>query len=343
MRRAALFVVLPIMANAANYSAERLAPSGIEIVRLADAAHKTEVAIATSLGNMAYSMRVNGKEIFYFPFPGLQELKAKPSLAGIPFLWPWANRIDQDAYWVNGKKYLLNAELANYRYDPNHKPIHGLLAFSPDWQVVSVEADGQSARVTSRLEFWKHAPLMAQFPFAHTVEITYRLQNGILEVETVLHNQGVEAMPVALGYHPYFQLHDAPRDQWAVHLAARDQYVLSNVLIPTGERRPVRYSDPQPLAGVQLDDVFGSLVRSDDGRAHFSVEGKQEKISVNYGPKYTVAVVYAPAGRNFICFEPMAAVTNAFNLAHAGIYKELQSVAPGAEWRESFWVAPAGF
>ena len=49
-------------------------------------------------------------------------------------------------------------------------------------------------------------------------------------------------MPVALGYHPYFQLHDAPRDQWKVHLAAREQYVLSDVLIPTGECGPIEFT-----------------------------------------------------------------------------------------------------
>ena len=35
----------------------------------------------------------------------------------------------------------------------------------------------------------------------------------------------------------------------------------------------------------------------------------------------------------------MAAITNAFNLAHAGVYKELQSVPPGATWKESFWLS----
>jgi aldose 1-epimerase len=73
------------------------------------------------------------------------------------------------------------------------------------------------------------------------------------------------------------------------------------------------------------------------------VEGKKERITVTYGPKYPVAVVYAPPGREFICFEPMAAITNAFNLAHTGVYKELQSIAPGGQWKESFWVTPTGF
>jgi aldose 1-epimerase len=286
---------------------------------------------------------VNGKNILYLPVENVAELKAKPSLCGIPFLWPWANRIDQDAYWVNGKKYLLNPELNNLRRDGNQKPIHGLLAFTPEWKVLYVEGGEKSAAVTSRLEFARYPALMAQFPFAHTVEMTYRLANGVLEVETVVHNQSTEPLPVVLGYHPYFRLHDSPRDQWKVHLAARDQYMLSNILIPTGETKPQQFSDPQPLAGAQLDTVFGGLVRDEDGRARFSVEGKQEKIQVIYGPKYKVAVVYAPPGKEFICFEPMSAITNGFNLAHAGIYKELQSVPPGGAWKESFWVAPTGF
>jgi aldose 1-epimerase len=128
-----------------------------------------------------------------------------------------------------------------------------------------------------------------------------------------------------------------------VHLAARDHMVLNNFLIPTGETFPIEFSDPYPLRESQLDDVFTNLVRGPDDRAHFWVEGKKERITVVYGPKYTVAVAYAPPGRDFICFEPMSAVTNAFNLAHSGAYKDLQSVAPGGTWKESFWIAPTGF
>ncbi len=47
--------------------------------------------------------------------------------------------------------------------------------------------------------------------------------------------------------------------------------------------------------------------------------------------------------RNFICVEPMAGVTDATNLAHKGLYGELQSIPPGGTWRESFWVKPSGF
>jgi aldose 1-epimerase len=218
-----------------------------------------------------------------------------------------------------------------------------LLNFSPAWRLEDARADDESAYATSRLEFWKRPTMMAQFPFAHTIAMTYRLSGGVLEVETALENLSEARLPVAIGYHPYFQLHDAPRDEWAANLAARSHVVLDDLLIPTGQRQLVSLAAPHRLSSGQLDDVFTDLARGPDGRAEFAVQGRRQRISVTYGPKYQVAVVFAPQGWDFICFEPMAAVTNAFNLAHAGRYPELQTVPPGGVWRESFWITPSGF
>ena len=342
MKSLALTLLIPFMTQAANYTAQKIVVDGFDVLRLTDAAHKTEVSIAPAFGNNAYEMKVNGKNAFWTPF-GLKELMRNPAFVGNPFLAPWANRLDQDAFYANGKKYLINPNLENFRRDGNRLPIHGLLAYWPEWKLAALEADAVSARATCRLEFWKYPGLMAQFPFAHTIEMTYRLQDGVLEVETVVENHSVEPMPVSLGYHPYFQIHDAPRDAWKVHLAAKEHVLLSNLLVPTGERKPVALPDPVSLSGTQLDDVFTNLVRGTDGRSEFWVEGKQERITVIYGPKYSVAVVYAPPGKGFICFEPMAALTNAMNLAHAGGYQELQSIAPGGKWWESFWIKVSGF
>ena len=325
--------------QAANYSAQKTAADGFEVIRLSDSAHRTEVSIIPSIGNIAYDMKVNGQPVLWSPYKSLTEFKAKPTLLGVPFLAPWANRLDQDAFYANGKKYLLNPGLGNFRYDGNHLPIHGLLNYASEWQVTRVHADGNAAEVTSRLEFWKYPGFMAQFPFAHTLEMTYRLSNGTLEVKTSIHNLSAEPMPVSVAFHPYYRITDAPRDEWQVHLAAKTRYPLSAKLTPTGETKPIDLPDPLPLAGRQLDDVFGGLVAGDE----FSVSGKAQKISIKFGPKYTVAVVYAPPGRGFICFEPMSGVTNAFNLNHAGLYPELQSIAPGQTWVESFWIRPSGF
>jgi aldose 1-epimerase len=51
----------------------------------------------------------------------------------------------------------------------------------------------------------------------------------------------------------------------------------------------------------------------------------------------------APTAKGFVAFEPMAAITNALNLAHRGAYKELQSIPPGGSWEESFWITTKGY
>lgn len=331
------------MSLAANYSAEKLPQDGIEIVRLTDAARKTQVSILSSIGNNAYEMKVNGVNVIWFPSASVADFKAKPTFAGNPFLAPWANRLDHDGFHANGKHYTTNRGLNNYRLDGFKHPIHGVLAYSPHWKVVSLRGGEDRAEVTSRLEFWRYPDYMAQFPFAHTIDMTYRLANGVLEVETAIENHSVDPMPVSVGYHPYFKISDAPRDAWKVRLPVREQFVLSSELLPTGETKPVSHPNPLTLAGVALDDVFGGLAPGPDGRTEFSVEGAKQKISVLYGPKYPVAVVYAPPGRDFLCFEPMTAPTNALNLHHAGKYNALQSIPPGGRWKESFWIQTSGF
>jgi aldose 1-epimerase len=336
-------VLIPAMAQASNYSAERANIDGIDVIRLKDAAHKIEVSIVPSLGNNAYEIKVNGKHILWSPYRNLKELQDKPVQIGNPLLAPWANRIDGDAYWANGKKYLLNPELKNFRYDNNHKPIHGLVVYAKEWKVTSIRADSRSASVTSRLEFWRRPDWMAQFPFAHNIEMTYRLKDGALEVETAVENLSTEPMPLSLGYHTYYRIDDSPRDDWKLHVPARDHVEVSETLIPTGETKPAILSDPQPLRGFRLDDGFSNLIRDSAGQAEFWVQGQNQKIRVIFGPKYYVATVFAPPGRDFVCFEPMVGITNAFNLAQAGIYKELQSIAPGGSWKESFWIVPEGY
>ena len=118
--------------------------------------------------------------------------------------------------------------------------------------------------------------------------------------------------------------------------------VTDNRLVPTGEMKPMDLPDPTPLKDRPLDNGYTDLIRDSQGRAVFYVEGRGEKIEVTYGPKWTVAVVWSPVKQNYICFEPMAGITNAPNLAHDGKYPQLQTVAPGASWRESFWVRASG-
>jgi len=321
-------------------TAREMEDHGVSIVRLADPARGLEVNIAPSIGNRAFEMLAGGKNILHFPLDDVSRLKGDRHLSGIPFLAPWANRMP-GGFWANGKRYLFNMGLDSIRPDQNGTPIHGLLTSSPFWEVVDLGADTASAHVTSRLQFWKHPDLMANWPFAHEYEMTHRLAAGALEVSVTVANLSAEPMPVAVGFHPYFQLPDVPIGEAVVHLPARLHVETDSRLIATGETTPVAFEDTLSLRDHHFDDGYTGLERDAAGHAVFYAEGHGKRIEVAFGPKYRVGIVYAPPGQNYICFEPMSTVTNGVNLAHEGKCPELQTVAPGGRWQESFWVRPS--
>lgn len=309
------------------------------MVHLVDRAAGVTVSVAPTLGNRAYEMLVHGQNILYFP--GL----ASPQAAGlnaVPFLAPWANRLDEQGFWANGKHYAFDMALGNVR---GATPLHGLLTAAKGWRVTDASADAQSAHVTSRFEFWRYPDLMAQWPFAHEYEMTYRLSGGTLEVAISVTNLSTESMPVVLGFHPYFRIPDVPRDEWKGRVPARQHVVADQRLIPTGEMQPTNLADPFDLKGLTLDDGYTDLIRDAQGLAHFSIEARGKKVEVLFGKEYKVGLVWEPNGQpaEFICFEPMTAITNAVNLEHAGKYSGVPKVAPGAKWSESFWIRSTGF
>jgi len=106
--------------------------------------------------------------------------------------------------------------------------------------------------------------------------------------------------------------------------------------------KAISFTNPVSLRDHRFDDGFTDLTHDSSGRAIFSVEGRGKKIEVAYGPKYPVAVVYAPPGQEYICFEPMSTLTNGINLAHEGKYSVLQTVRPDQKWEESFWIRTQG-
>src|SRR5947207_16000121 len=113
MQRAAAALALIILttpaapATAAQYSVRR----HDDVIQLEDAASRIVVSIAPSAGNLVFEMKVNGNDILRFPYASLDEFKRRPGLSGIPFLAPWANRLDEQAFYANGRKYAFDMEL----------------------------------------------------------------------------------------------------------------------------------------------------------------------------------------------------------------------------------------
>lgn len=337
-------LLLPLAAFAKNYKAERTTDHGVDVVRLTDESHGIEVTIVPSIGNRAIQMKVHGKDIVYFQNTDAGDFKAHPAMSSVPFLAPWADLLDEQGFWANGKHYRFNMDLGNVQ---GQMPGHGFLMTTPLWQVTEVAADRHSASVTSRLDFWKYPDMMAQWPFAQEYEMTYRLANGELEVKLAVTNLSTESTPIVLGFHPYLQIPDIPRDEWTAHIPARIHVIPGEDNIPSGEMRRMDLPDPYPLKGNKLDEGFTDLVRDEQGRAHFNIKSGEKIVEVLMGPKYTVATIWLPSApdgtpRPFICFEPLATIIDGLNLAHAGKLNGLQMLPHGQKWVESFWIRSSG-
>jgi aldose 1-epimerase len=327
-------------ASAQPYSARR---NG-DIVQLRDERAQTIVSIVPSVGNIAFEMNVKGQNILYWPYGSIDDFKARPAMSGIPFLGPWADRLDQPAFFANGRRFAFDMQLGNVRGD---MPIHGFVTTTDRWRVVETKAGTDAAWVTSRLDFYRQPLWMKQWPFAHTIAITHRLHDGVLDVETAVVNMSAEPMPIAIGFHPYFQLTDSSRDAWKLSVGARTHWLLTADKMPSGETEPIERLFPTPQAAslgeYSLDDVFTDLVRDERGWATIAVAGTAQRLDIGLGPNYRAVTIWSPKDRPFICIEPTAGIIDALNLAARGLYKELQSVEPGGTWRERFSIKASGF
>jgi aldose 1-epimerase len=385
-----------------------------EVIELADTTGQMSVSVVWSLSN-AWRIQVKGQNLVRTS-ASLEDFIARPGLNGMPLLAPFANRLDDTAFYANGKKYNFDLEQGNVR---GPIPSTGFVNGTKDWKLVEFKADEKSAWVTCRLDFYKNPLFMKQFPFAHTITMTYRVSDGTLEVNTRLDNLSNEAMPVAIGFHPIYELPDGNRDDWTVSLDAKTHWIEIPQRLPTGETQPIENFFGSARTAIQLkkyaliDDVFTDLIRDANGRATMTLMYNGKELREVLGPKFKTVLAWstplaatggggggragqgggagraggqagapggggratgappvpsgpfpvdpaqgvkvapaampraegapAPAGKGFIAFEPMVAITNALNLSQKGVYQDLQSIPPGGSWAESFWVTTKGY
>ena len=282
---------------AAPVSAQRYtAKKDGDVVALADRTGKMNVEVVTSLGK-AWKIQVNGQNLVRTS-ASLEAFVANSGLNGMPLLAPFANRLDDTAFYANGKKYNFDLELGNVR---GPIPSTGYVNGSKAWQLVDFKADGKSAWVTCRLDFYKIPEFIKQFPFAHTITLTYRVQDGALEVHTRLDNVSSEPMPVVIGFHPIYELPDGNRNDWTVSVDAKTHWIDIPQRLPTGETQPIEnfFSADKSRTEIHLknyaliDDVFTDLIRDANGRATMRLMYNGKELLETLGPKYKTVLLWS--------------------------------------------------
>lgn len=233
---------------------------------------------------------------------GLDAYVSAGKTMGIPLLYPWANRLSAKTYDVDGETVTLAPDAYGVRTDDNGLPIHGLLAAYPGWRT----RQDSEQKLTAELDFGAHEELHASFPFPHRIELAVELSDRTLRVTTTVTATADKAVPLVYGYHPYLQLPDVARPQWQIETPTMRHLMLDDTGIPTGETAE-RPATAEPLGDTVFDDGFDKVAEG----AVFAVSGGRRRLEVRFERGYPAAQMFAPAGETVICFEPMAAPTDA--------------------------------
>ncbi|MBX9617136.1 MAG: aldose 1-epimerase [Caulobacteraceae bacterium] len=222
-------------------------------------------------------------------------------------LVPWANRIAAARFAWEG----LTVELEP---TPGFAPhaLHGTGWHRP-WGVAA--ADGASAVLTLEQP-------RSDWPWAWTAEQRFTLDGAGLSIGLSVTNADQRPMPAGLGLHPYFVRRPGTR----VSFEASGVWTVDEALIPVDLAEPDAVFDwcdgPDVEAAPFVDHAYAGW----DGVARLT--DADRTVTLRGSANASVLHVFAPAGGDFVCLEPVTHPPDALN-APAGEETGLVRLEPG--------------
>ena len=218
-------------------------------------------------------------------------------------LSPFVCRIPGGKYSVNGKKY----EVQKKFYDGS--AIHGLLA-NRKFEVVDSIITEDSAKVTGSYEYINEDP---GYPFHYRCDVTYILKEPQhLLISTAVTNLGDTTIPMADGWHPYFQL-GSKVDDCVLQFNSSTMLEFDDRLVPTGNKIPfTNFMHPTALGPLRLDNCF-ELHDNHDSACCTLKDPSGRTLSIYSDSKYPFLQIYIPDHRNSIALENLSGAPDCFN------------------------------
>ena len=163
------------------------------------------------------------------------------------------------------------------------------------------------------------------FPFSFKATVIYTLHNeqGLSFVFSVS-NTGDRAVPVGLGWHPYFKISEKV-DDCRLKLPDLSMVEIDAQMIPTGQTAPfTAFSASEKIEDFVFDNCFKINADFDSEFAEVHLTSKRGTLTYFQPVRYPFLQIFTPPQRDCIAFEPMSCNVDAFNNGEG-----LQVLLPG--------------
>ncbi|WP_432245804.1 aldose 1-epimerase family protein [Arthrobacter sp. G.S.26] len=229
-----------------------------------------------------------------------------PGATGIT-LAPWANRVEDGVWFLDGKKQQLDITEVS-----RNNASHGLLR-NASYALVDETEYSVSLEATI---FPQHG-----YPFLVRHRVQYEVAENLgLVVRQTLSNLSDSPAPFVLGAHPYLRLGDAPIDGLVLTVAAQTQLVADERLIPRSAA-PVAgdtdFRSGKKVAALSVDVALTDL-KYTAGKARHTLsapDGRHVSLWQDESCAYVHVFVSTeyPGRSRAVAVEPMTGPANAFN------------------------------
>jgi aldose 1-epimerase len=229
-----------------------------------------------------------------------------PGATGIT-LAPWANRVEDGVWYLNGKKQQLDITEVS-----RNNASHGLLR-NAAYELVD------EAEFSVTLE----APVFPQhgYPFLVRHRVQYLLAEDLgLVVRQTLLNDSQAPAPFVLGAHPYLRLGDVPASDLVLTVGAGSRLVADERLIPRSSEQVDGATDlrgGRTVSELDIDVAYTDLT-FDGGVARQTLKASDGR-SVSLWQDENCSYVHVfvtdqyPGRAKAVAIEPMTGPANAFN------------------------------